>query len=84
MSIDKKEHYEKLAQLVREAYSALNAAEAYADEHVLSFNFKPAYGMGGCYYPQNLTSEQIAEFKEDQGWYPSDADNGWQSSSRSC
>lgn len=84
MSVDKKEHYEKLAELVKEAYAALNVAEAYADEHALSFSFKPAYGMGGWYYPQNLTSEQITKFKEDEGWYPSNTDDGWKSSSSSC
>lgn len=39
----------KLDALVQKAYNAVYEAQAYADEHKLSFSFELAYGMGGTY-----------------------------------
>jgi hypothetical protein len=55
----KEEAVAKIADLVVEAYSAINEAESLADEHGLDFSFSPAYGMGGWYDG------------EDQCWNPS-------------
>lgn len=77
---------EELKVKVEKVRAALEEAKAFADANLLTFSFKPAYGMGGTYYPQGLTEEQIKEFKEENYWYPSEGsmDNGWAASSSSC
>jgi hypothetical protein len=56
----------KIAELVQQAYDALNEAESVADEHKLDFSFSPAYGMGGTYYPAGHEYKWVEE-----GWNPS-------------
>lgn len=60
-----------LAEKVRVAYVAIEEATKIADEYKISFDFSPAYGMGGCYQP-------AGDFDS------SDSEGGWQSSSQSC
>ena len=64
--VDKKELNKQLAELVREAHAALEAAEDFADLHGLTFEFGPAYGMGGYYVGKNADGG----FNE-EGWNPS-------------
>ena len=47
----------KLSELVSEIYEKIRIAEAFADEHGLSFGLDVEYGMGGYY--------------EEGGWHPS-------------
>ena len=69
----KQELTKHLADLVQAAYDALNAAEAFADEHKLSFNFSPAYGMGGSYdgEVENRSVPEYVDREDHDGWYPS-------------
>ncbi len=65
-----KEIQAQLSASVSAAYTALRAAEAFADEHKLDFSFSPAYGMGGCYLGTG----------NDDGY----GEEGWNPSSQSC
>lgn len=56
----------KMNVLVAKLYKALAEAEAHADTHNLSFNFEPAYGMGGTYYGKNNKHDW-----SEPGWNPS-------------
>jgi hypothetical protein len=58
----------KIAELVLQAESNISEAEHLAREHELTFDFCPAYGMGGTYNGGNTT------------WL----DDGWNPSSMSC
>ena len=55
---------------VSEAYAALSEAQSIADAHKLSFEFSPAYGMGGWYE---------GDTEERDGF-----NDGWMPSSQSC
>lgn len=69
---DKKALYETLDEKLKELQAKFDEVKAFADEHGLSFNMDPAYGMGGEYYGTNHPDR------------PSDTDDGWYSSSMSC
>lgn len=64
----KEEAVKRIADLLAQAESAISLAENLADEHELSFEFAPAYGMGGTYNGG------------DTKWL----DEGWNPSSMSC
>lgn len=74
---DKKKLYEQLEKKVKKVYGALDEAKAFANEHGLSFDFRPAYAMGGTYYG----SEDA--FNEARDWNYN-ANDGWAPSSGSC
>lgn len=69
---------ESIAEKVRQAQRLLDEAAALADEHGISFDFRPAYGMGGTYYPKR-TEEQREKATR---WESSN--EGWRSSSSQC
>jgi|GEM_PF-3761306 seryl-tRNA synthetase len=73
----KREGAEKLANAVQRANDALQEATNIADKYGLSFNFGPAYGMGGTYY-----GRENADYDESD-YYDSD-EQGWVSSSEQC
>lgn len=75
--MDKKIANARLNDLVRDANTALRVAQAFADEHGLSFRFGPAYGMGGTYYGKAMQDDP-------DSWAPSDSEAGWYSSSMGC
>lgn len=75
---DKLTPQQKLAKLVEEAEAALAEAEAFANEHNLTFTFEPAYGMGGTFYPGARC--------HDDSWLSDHigSEGGWISSSAEC
>lgn len=68
----------KLAELVKAFETALSEAEAFADEHGLSFYISPAYGMGGRYEGCGPDGDPNAENE----W--GDNEFGWMPSSQGC
>lgn len=83
---NKQSEYAELSKLVKAAMDALKEATTYADEHTLTFSFKPAYGMGGSYIPNlsKLSEDEQDAFKK-ENYLSSYATGGeWESSSMSC
>lgn len=82
-----KQLYAELNVLVEVAQTALAEAQRFANENDLSFNFSPAYGMGGTFYP---ASGQVRNEYNETTWHNSDcygngdAEGRWQPSSQSC
>jgi hypothetical protein len=74
--VDKKEATAEIAELVKQAYAKIHAAEAIADKYGVKFSFDLAYGMGGWYRPNHEDWNSSACFGEDEG--------GWMASSQSC
>lgn len=62
-----------IAAHVTAAYASLAAAEALATEHKLSFNFSPAYGMGGTFKGELTDEMQKYYYMDEPGWVSSSA-----------
>ena len=79
----KKEHYDKLAEILKEVDAKLKEATDLADREGLSFSYSAGgYGMGGYYYGATYGSA-AGEWKPSS--YEHEADKGyWQASSQSC
>ena len=77
---ERREANAQIAELVKIAKDALAEAAKVADSAGIEFTFKPAYGMGGTYYP--VRSEETNWSSSSDGW--SSSNEGWVASSQSC
>ncbi len=87
--LTKEEANAKLTELVGVAYTALEAAEAFADEHGLSFTWSPFYGGGGSYCSKAKYVKEYMEPGTDPETVPDtnkwgEPTYGWRSSSDGC
>lgn len=84
----REEGTKKIGELVNEAHAALHAAETIADDLGISFDFDPAYGMGGTYFPDRTRRSEwddVPFWAESNSWNYEDGDDGyWRSSSSTC
>lgn len=72
---------------VETAYAALKRATVLADENGVTFDFSPAYGMGGYYHPtksKNVLGAATDVVIEDENDDWESSDEGWVSSSNNC
>lgn len=82
MSDDKKEIYEKIADLLTVSQKAIEEAQALADEHALSFTWDLAYGMGGTY--EGKGTEKYDYYGPPDKKYTERTEGEWVSSSSTC
>lgn len=70
-----KKETEELANKVNEIHKLIDEAQAFADQHQISFALQPSFGIGGTYYPQTPPPEQkIEEWNPSfTGWLPSNS-----------
>ena len=81
--MENKEAVEKINNLIKEAMDKIREAETIANQTNTPFSFKPAYGMGGTYYPSKENKEGFEGDGDD--YYESDYyESGWVSSSSNC
>lgn len=81
----KKQLYAELEALVKEAVNALTKAEKFANKNKLAFVFKPAYGMGGTFYPKSTENNDIGNVEIVHYYDRNENHNGtWLASSHSC
>ena len=71
--MDKKEAEIEIKKKTDEAIKLLRECEVLADNHDVSFGFKPAYGMGGRYRSRNRDKidEEFDEYDNRLGWLAS-------------
>lgn len=70
-TLTKQEANAKISEHLAAAYASINAAEALAIEHDLTFNFEIAYGMGGYFKGADADQEGGGYGESQNGWYPS-------------